>query len=149
MSLPSAFVLLIVWAWVVSSTAALGALISRGRPARMLGVISMACLVGILALIFVNGVHIDGKDSSVFLLSAITAVLAMVIKPISRIPRGHCTACGYNLTGNTTGVCPECGGKVPQSVVDVHDEWSEADLAEFTTSSRQRDALQDNHADGR
>ena len=22
---------------------------------------------------------------------------------------GHCTKCGYNLTGNTTGVCPECG----------------------------------------
>ena len=23
--------------------------------------------------------------------------------------RGLCTACGYNLTGNTTGVCSECG----------------------------------------
>lgn len=22
---------------------------------------------------------------------------------------GHCTKCGYNLTSNTTGVCPECG----------------------------------------
>lgn len=22
---------------------------------------------------------------------------------------GHCTRCGYNLTGNTTGRCPECG----------------------------------------
>jgi hypothetical protein len=22
---------------------------------------------------------------------------------------GHCHACGYNLTGNTSGVCPECG----------------------------------------
>ncbi len=22
---------------------------------------------------------------------------------------GHCTHCGYNLTGNTTGRCPECG----------------------------------------
>lgn len=26
-----------------------------------------------------------------------------------RIPPGHCEHCGYNLTGNTTGVCPECG----------------------------------------
>jgi drug/metabolite transporter (DMT)-like permease len=24
-------------------------------------------------------------------------------------PRGHCQKCGYNLTGNVTGVCPECG----------------------------------------
>lgn len=22
---------------------------------------------------------------------------------------GHCFRCGYNLTGNTTGRCPECG----------------------------------------
>jgi hypothetical protein len=29
-----------------------------------------------------------------------------------RFPRGHCQACGYNLTGNVSGVCPECGRKV-------------------------------------
>jgi len=22
----------------------------------------------------------------------------------------HCSACGYSLTGNTSGTCPECGG---------------------------------------
>ena len=26
-----------------------------------------------------------------------------------RIPPGHCQKCGYNLTGNTSGKCPECG----------------------------------------
>ena len=25
---------------------------------------------------------------------------------------GHCQTCGYDLTGNTSGVCPECGTKV-------------------------------------
>jgi hypothetical protein len=24
---------------------------------------------------------------------------------------GHCRKCGYNLTGNVSGVCPECGEK--------------------------------------
>jgi len=24
-------------------------------------------------------------------------------------PPGHCQSCGYNLMGNATGVCPECG----------------------------------------
>jgi hypothetical protein len=24
-------------------------------------------------------------------------------------PPGHCSTCGYDLTGNTSGVCPECG----------------------------------------
>ncbi|MBI4581439.1 MAG: hypothetical protein HY718_17180 [Planctomycetes bacterium] len=28
-----------------------------------------------------------------------------------RIQPGHCRKCGYNLTGNVSGVCPECGTK--------------------------------------
>ena len=26
-----------------------------------------------------------------------------------RIPDGHCQKCGYNLKGNVSGLCPECG----------------------------------------
>jgi len=26
-----------------------------------------------------------------------------------RYPAGHCRNCGYDLTGNVSGVCPECG----------------------------------------
>jgi hypothetical protein len=26
-----------------------------------------------------------------------------------RFAPGHCQACGYNLTGNVSGRCPECG----------------------------------------
>ena len=28
-------------------------------------------------------------------------------------PKGHCQTCGYDLTGNISGVCPECGSDVP------------------------------------
>lgn len=28
------------------------------------------------------------------------------------IPAGSCVRCGYNLTGNVSGVCPECGAVV-------------------------------------
>lgn len=28
---------------------------------------------------------------------------------IERVRRGACIACGYDLTGNVSGVCPECG----------------------------------------
>lgn len=27
----------------------------------------------------------------------------------TKYPSGHCQACGYNLTGNMSGRCPECG----------------------------------------
>jgi hypothetical protein len=30
-----------------------------------------------------------------------------------RMSRGLCAACGYPLTGNVSGVCPECGTPVP------------------------------------
>jgi len=29
-----------------------------------------------------------------------------------RIPPGHCRKCGYDLTGNVSGVCPECGERI-------------------------------------
>ena len=30
----------------------------------------------------------------------------------AKLMQGLCSACGYNLTGNTSGICPECGTKV-------------------------------------
>ena len=32
-----------------------------------------------------------------------------------RVAPGHCAACGYNLIGNVSGICPECGNAVPQA----------------------------------
>jgi hypothetical protein len=29
-----------------------------------------------------------------------------------RLMSGHCQKCGYNLTGNTSGICPECGERI-------------------------------------
>ena len=29
-----------------------------------------------------------------------------------RFAPGHCQKCGYNLTGNVSGRCPECGSKI-------------------------------------
>ncbi|MDB5290605.1 MAG: hypothetical protein JWL69_1846 [Phycisphaerales bacterium] len=45
-------------------------------------------------------------------------VLAMPGKAIrgwrdqARLARGQCLLCGYDLTGNVSGVCPECGRSV-------------------------------------
>ena len=31
-----------------------------------------------------------------------------------RPPPGHCRKCGYDLTGNISGICPECGTPIPR-----------------------------------
>lgn len=43
-----------------------------------------------------------------FLLVAIPTVFLFWLDR-RRIPPGHCQKCGYDLNGNTSGVCPECG----------------------------------------
>jgi hypothetical protein len=35
--------------------------------------------------------------------------LLKISKRRMRVRGGRCAQCGYNLTGNTSGVCPECG----------------------------------------
>jgi hypothetical protein len=37
-----------------------------------------------------------------------------VIARVLRHRVGRCIACGYSLTGNTSGTCPECGTPIPQ-----------------------------------
>jgi hypothetical protein len=44
---------------------------------------------------------------------AIPIFLWMWVRP--HIPPGHCQACGYDLHGNRSGVCPECGAAVDRA----------------------------------
>jgi hypothetical protein len=48
-----------------------------------------------------------------FLLVAIPTAYLFRRDGRRRIPPGHCQKCGYNLTGNISGVCPECGEPIP------------------------------------
>jgi hypothetical protein len=45
-----------------------------------------------------------------FLLFATLAAIWLVRD--RRIPLGHCEQCGYNLTANVSGICPECGAPI-------------------------------------
>jgi hypothetical protein len=42
-------------------------------------------------------------------LTAAGSVPVFVLWKRRRRPAGYCGRCSYNLTGNTSGVCPECG----------------------------------------
>ena len=65
----------------------------------------LACPESILLVLLVLG-----------LLAIPLAVAILLIVPATmwwrerpRFPRGHCQTCGYDLTGNVSGICPECG----------------------------------------
>jgi len=37
------------------------------------------------------------------------------LRVLRSAPAGHCEACGYDLTGNESGVCSECGAEIAKS----------------------------------
>ncbi|MHC4092819.1 MAG: hypothetical protein ACYSVY_21515, partial [Planctomycetota bacterium] len=43
------------------------------------------------------------------LLATVALATAILWYRDRRPPKGHCRGCGYNLRGNVSGVCPECG----------------------------------------
>ena len=49
---------------------------------------------------------------SIWCIFAITAALIVFWWTTPKPVPGHCLTCGYNLTGNVSGRCPECGEPV-------------------------------------
>ncbi len=48
----------------------------------------------------------------------LTTIPAIILQRILRRPApGHCPHCNYNLTGNQSGRCPECGKAIPSTPI--------------------------------
>ncbi len=58
-----------------------------------------------------SGRAISGVELPLVWPAAVCGLTAYVVRRRGRIPPGHCR-CGYDLTGNVSGTCPECGAVV-------------------------------------
>jgi hypothetical protein len=59
-----------------------------------------------------GGVHFIFVPAWLLLLAAAVPTGLLFYRDRRLIPPGHCGECGYDLTGNVSGVCPECGLKI-------------------------------------
>jgi hypothetical protein len=90
---------------------------------------AIACGLGIVLTIWLSGWISDywmppsGHECVAALLLIVVSLFGFWycttkrVRPIleeeRRRLRGTCGVCGYNLTGNVSGTCPECGTPVP------------------------------------
>jgi hypothetical protein len=88
-------------------------LISKRRPAQvtmwMLAVVSPVVVTS--AVIGHSALIVLGAPALVFVSTC--GILNRVLKEL--YPPGSCQNCGYDLTGNESGVCPECGTKIKEA----------------------------------
>lgn len=77
-----------------------------------------ACAIKMWPMINLFRFEQRGPDRLYFLalpgyVALVVFALMLVVLPRRRIRvPGRCSRCGYDLTGNVSGVCPECGARV-------------------------------------
>ena len=68
---------------------------------------------------YINGRSLSVRYWFLVLLLNVFPAIAFIRGPFHRwhrARRGHCGTCGYDLTGNASGTCPECGEKIARHV---------------------------------
>ena len=54
----------------------------------------------------------SSETGIIFILIYYSAMWYALGRARKRIPVGLCMACGYDLTANKSGTCPECGAEI-------------------------------------
>ena len=75
-------------------------------------------------MMFDGGVVLESVSVSCWFLCTLTAFLPAIWlwryrrhRRVAEDGMPHCAKCDYNLTGNVSGICPECGTAVPADLV--------------------------------
>jgi len=92
----------------------------RKLPTALLGIGTTH--IHVLSLTDRMVVHTPSQDFPLWPILVATATLPSIwlVKSFRRPKREHCPKCSYSLTGNTSGVCPECGSKISASTTTVN-----------------------------
>jgi hypothetical protein len=110
--------------WVFVSTTVFIPIAIHIRPGRSWSATITAATISTMLLIVFNSL-LQGRSDRLYLFlqisfgwyfSFVVACLVrlafFLIRP--RTVEGGCQECGYNLTGNESGVCPECGTAITE-----------------------------------
>lgn len=93
----------IVWLGAAVNTALAAYWFVRAlRPSLPGGYVDMVGVVGSIPLVILQ----SGAVMGVLVKSSLLRTAGPAVTP------PHCRTCGYNLTGNISGVCPECGERI-------------------------------------
>jgi hypothetical protein len=80
--------------------------------AGLCGIWALGGILGTLTMIFFGTKGVDYPPlypPMGVVLTLATIYLLRYRKKMRRIEQGLCVRCGYDLTGNVSGACPECG----------------------------------------
>ena len=106
--------LFIAGAGILLGVSALFTLSIPSRISRVLGMVSIGCVFApmLIAIGIVRRLPAEGAWFYLCLFS-IPGALGIIFNGVRHDKPGHCKTCGYNLTGNVSGKCSECGAPVP------------------------------------
>jgi hypothetical protein len=82
--------------------------------------LALSLLIGAarIATIHWSWRYINDTLSLALFVGVLASTIVLVGLDFQRqFPPGHCRKCGYDLTGNVSGVCSECGDPIPQGSI--------------------------------
>lgn len=85
-------------------------------PAGILGIVFFAGLLQLLVVIVVCGTMLKGRRWGEGWANTEVIWLKHRNRPPFEPRPNFCRSCGYDLTGNVSGRCPECGWDIPEQV---------------------------------
>ncbi len=99
--------------WFVTLAGTPALVVAIGLGDRLQGILAGTTPIGSVIPRAGDFLTIAIASAPMLLIASLSHFLVSSIK--RRHPPGHCQKCGYDLTGNVSGVCSECGEPIPDA----------------------------------